>query len=152
MRGVILNALRKSKVLPDLDEAQYRTLTTELINALEQEFFHKKLIAEINKIDADKWAEGVKNQGDPGNDFVKRWIDEKAEDFDKNFLKSDCRTCSRVFEKCSRGPRFDCEEYDAELFVQSKHILLKIFELLEERKIISGDVAKEILSHYKLNS
>jgi hypothetical protein len=55
--------------------------------------FKKYMLAQIHKIEADKWNEGVKIQDDPGVEYIIKWIRENGEEFKKLWAKSLCKNC-----------------------------------------------------------
>ena len=73
------------------------------------ESFKKYMMNQIHKIDIDKWNEGIRQNDDPGVDFILQWIRKNGATFHELWNKSLCKECVhcdecgfKVKEKCNR--------------------------------------------------
>jgi hypothetical protein len=153
MFNIVLNTINKIASLKSLKEEDKKKIVQKICDSIEYEVFNKKLIAEINKIDFDKWHEGIKTKCDPGQDYITKWIKEHGRDFDEEFSKSDCQTCLKVYDHCTEVPQYRCKEYKPDLLKQTKHVIEKIFDILNEDIVLdekTSKVIEDISKHYKI--
>lgn len=73
----------------------------------------KYTYCQIQKIDLDKWYEGVRMQRDPGQRFILEWIDRNAAWFREAWNNSLCQTCSN-WRNCGHQVLQGCEFYQKE--------------------------------------
>lgn len=144
MREAIYNRLRRSHLLSDLSIKQVQDLTSTILDELNCIDLERKNIAQIHRIEYEKWMEGERTQQDPGMDFITNWIMQNGSEFHRNFSKSDCRTCANCFE-CGGSAKTHCDRYEPDLLEQSRHVLQKILEKFKENE------AEEIKRHYKIH-
>ena len=63
---------------------------------------------EIRKIEIDKWIEGVKRNGDPGNSYVMEWILLNAKEYREKWDISLCKVCGKC-EECGYNILSACD-------------------------------------------
>ena len=57
---------------------------------------HKEFMdAQIKKIEVDKWLEGERIGRDPGDEYVKKWIRERAAKFRKEWSEEETHTAMK---------------------------------------------------------
>lgn len=61
---------------------------SEMTNKEHKEFMD----AQIKKIEVDKWLEGERIGRDPGEEYVKKWIRERAAKFRKEWIEEEKHT------------------------------------------------------------
>jgi len=77
----------------------------------EELFMFKRFVeAERRRIDVDKWHEGEKQRKDPGEEYVKEWIEKNALWFREAWNVSDCKFCNN-WEACGYLVKQDCKNY-----------------------------------------
>lgn len=108
--------------------------------------FYKKQMAEASRIKSDKWLEGERIRSDPGNDYIVAWVKQHGSEFKDKFMKSLCRTCKRCYE-CGEACKEKCENYDIEVYDESKSIMK---HLTEELKEAINKTMKDICERYKV--
>lgn len=72
--------------------------------------FQKFIKTEVRKIELDKYFEGIDIHGDPGQDFVERWIAENSVDWRKAWDASKCKHCRYWFD-CGQELRTECSKF-----------------------------------------
>ena len=73
--------------------------------------FKKYMLIQIEKINIEKWNEGVRTNKDPGTPFIMKWIKENGAEFKRLWNKSLCKHCKNC-EKCGYKVLTECNEYD----------------------------------------
>ena len=75
----------------------------------EQEAFRNYLQVQMNLIDIDKWNEGMRLHKDPGEEFVREWVEKHAKEFHIKWNKSVCHNCKyqldcgwELLEQCDK--------------------------------------------------
>jgi len=76
--------------------------------------FKKYMLNQIHKIEIDKWCEGEKIEGDPGVDFIKKWIRENGSKFHELWDKSLCKDCIHC-EECGFKLKEKCKKQEREI-------------------------------------
>ena len=89
----------------------------------------KYLNKEKEEIDKAKWCEGEKIGKDPGQEFVKEWIDKCAKKFRKSYTVEDLKLCLNELSELKNN--FDKYYYDMKKLLDK---LNNIHEKVEEAK------------------
>jgi hypothetical protein len=108
--------------------------------------FYKKQMAEILKMNFDKWIEGERLHCDPGNDFIMAWVKLHGTEFKDKFMKSLCRICKKCYE-CGGECKEECEKYDIEIYDESRTVMKRLTDELKEAIHKS---MKEICEKYRI--
>jgi len=129
-----------------------REIKDNIRKAIEYGAFHKKQVAEIHKLELDKWVEGEKIKKDPGEEFVERWVGEDGKAFHERFVISRCRLCVNVY-KCPHVTSPDCVSYSPELTSSSVYVIKEVLLLLIAEKVLKRDdeIIKSVCSYYDIS-
>ena len=79
----------------------------------EDQEFRKRVYAQFRKIETDRYFEGIKRKHDPRDDenYDLEWVKKNAEEFDKLWKESACKTCQN-FKECGFKLVKSCERFD----------------------------------------
>jgi hypothetical protein len=73
--------------------------------------FKKFIDTETKIIEISKWLAGEKVGHDPGQEYIKKWINGHAEELRAAWDKSKCKTCKK---ECLHNLKAFCEDYEPE--------------------------------------
>jgi len=116
---------------------------------IEKDIYNKKQVAEIHRIELEKWIEGEKLHRDPGNDYIFQWIEKHGSEFHTKFISSKCRFCFNVYF-CKNVIEDNCNLFRHEINIEIIKGIIKL--LIDERILKEEDEIIDLLkNNYNLS-